>query len=40
MIGLFPASAADDVDEAVAAAKKAFASWRLVPAPKRGEITL
>ena len=23
---------------AVAAAKKAFASWRLVPAPKRGEI--
>ncbi len=38
LIGLFPASAADDVDAAVAAAKKAFAAWRLVPAPKRGEI--
>ena len=37
-IGLFPASAADDVNEAVAAAQKAFASWRLVPAPKRGEL--
>ena len=38
LIGLFPASGADDVDVAVAAAKKAFAAWRLVPAPKRGEI--
>ena len=38
LIGLFPASGADDVDAAVAAAKKAFAAWRLVPAPKRGEI--
>jgi len=38
LIGMFPASGADDVDEAVAAAKKAFAEWRLVPAPKRGEI--
>jgi len=34
----FPASGLADVDGAVSAAKKAFASWRLVPAPKRGEI--
>jgi len=38
LIGLFPASEAEDADAAVQAAKKAFASWRLVPAPKRGEI--
>ena len=38
LIGLFPASSPDDVDGAVQAAKKAFARWRLVPAPKRGEI--
>ncbi|MGH2550896.1 MAG: aldehyde dehydrogenase family protein, partial [Thermomicrobiales bacterium] len=28
----------DDVERAVAAAKKAFVSWRLFPAPKRGEL--
>ena len=38
LIGLFPASAAQDVDAAVQAAKNAFASWRLMPAPKRGEL--
>jgi len=38
VVGEFPASGAHDVDAAVAAAKKAFASWRLVPAPKRAEI--
>ena len=38
LIGLFPASAAEDVDAAVQAAKKTFPSWRLVPAPKRGEL--
>jgi aldehyde dehydrogenase (NAD+) len=38
LIGLFPASAAEDVDAAVQAAKKSFSSWRLVPAPKRGEL--
>ncbi|MBM2804769.1 MAG: aldehyde dehydrogenase [Deltaproteobacteria bacterium] len=38
LIGLFPASDVADVDAAVTAAKKAFAIWRLVPAPKRGEI--
>jgi len=38
LIGLFPASDIAEIDAAVQAAKKAFASWRLVPAPKRGEI--
>ncbi len=38
IIGVFPASNADDVALAVAAAKKAYATWRLVPAPKRAEI--
>jgi aldehyde dehydrogenase (NAD+) len=37
-IGVFPKSGAEDVDRAVAAAKAAFEDWRLVPAPKRGEI--
>jgi acyl-CoA reductase-like NAD-dependent aldehyde dehydrogenase len=38
VVGAFPASQAEDVDRAVAAAKQAFAGWRLVPAPKRAEI--
>jgi acyl-CoA reductase-like NAD-dependent aldehyde dehydrogenase len=38
IVGEFPASGAEDVAAAVAAAKKAFATWRLVPAPKRAEI--
>ncbi len=38
VVGAFPSSHAEDVDAAVAAAKKAFATWRLVPAPKRAEI--
>ena len=37
-IGVFPRSGAADVDRAVAAAKEAYEDWRLVPAPKRGEI--
>jgi acyl-CoA reductase-like NAD-dependent aldehyde dehydrogenase len=37
-IGAFPKSGADDVGRAVAAAKEAFEDWRLVPAPKRGEL--
>jgi aldehyde dehydrogenase (NAD+) len=36
-IGAFPKSNAEDVDQAVAAAKAAYEEWRLVPAPKRGE---
>jgi aldehyde dehydrogenase (NAD+) len=38
LVGFFPASSPEDVDEAVGAAKKAFAKWHVVPAPKRGEI--
>src|SRR5215472_2119209 len=38
VVGEFPASGPEDVADAVAAAKKAFAAWRLVPAPKRAEI--
>ncbi len=40
MVGAFPSSHAEDVALAVAAAKKAFATWRLVPAPKRAEILM
>jgi len=38
VVGAFPSSHAEDVDLAVRAAKKAYAEWRLVPAPKRAEI--
>ena len=38
VVGEFPASQAEDVADAVAAARKAYATWRLVPAPKRAEI--
>src|ERR1019366_3773631 len=38
VVGGFPASHAEDVDLAVEAARKAFAKWRHVPAPKRAEI--
>ena len=38
LIAMFPASTAADVDAAVDAARGAFESWRLVPAPKRAEI--
>jgi alpha-ketoglutaric semialdehyde dehydrogenase len=37
-IGVFPRMGAAEVDRAVATAKEAFGRWRLVPAPKRGEI--
>jgi len=37
-LGLFPRSGPEEVDRAVEAAKAAFEEWRLVPAPKRGEI--
>ena len=40
VVGAFPSSHAEDVALAVAAAKNAFAAWRLVPAPKRAEILL
>jgi acyl-CoA reductase-like NAD-dependent aldehyde dehydrogenase len=38
VLGTFPTSGADDVERAVAAAKEAYEDWRLVPAPRRGEI--
>jgi alpha-ketoglutaric semialdehyde dehydrogenase len=38
LVGMFPKSNGEDVDNAVAAAKEAYKSWRLMPAPKRGEI--
>ena len=38
IIGEFPLSEQQDVDNAVAAALKAYQSWRLIPAPKRGDM--
>ena len=40
VVGASPDSDAEDVDLAVEAARKAFRTWRLVPAPKRAEILL
>jgi len=38
LIGMFPASTAEDTALAIDAAKAAYEKWRLVPAPKRAEI--
>lgn len=38
VIGTFPISGDADVEAAVAAAVKAYESWRLMPAPARGDI--
>ncbi len=38
LIGSFAESGPEDVERAVAVAKDAFARWKNVPAPKRGEI--
>ncbi len=38
VVGEFQASGETDVDRAVKAARAAYRHWRLVPAPKRGEI--
>jgi len=38
LVGVFQKSNKDDVNAAVDAAKRAFAKWRLVPAPRRAEI--
>ncbi|HVH50533.1 MAG TPA: aldehyde dehydrogenase family protein [Gaiellaceae bacterium] len=38
VLGTVPKSGAAEVDAAVAVAKAAYEEWRLVPAPKRGEI--
>ena len=38
LVGMFPASTAEDVQDAIGAAQAAYKKWRLVPAPKRAEI--
>ena len=38
LIGLFQKSSSQDVDQAIAAAKQAYISWKNTPPPKRGEI--
>src|SRR5215468_7754323 len=38
VVGLFQKSSRADVNAAVDAAKRAFAKWRLVPAPRRAEM--
>jgi aldehyde dehydrogenase (NAD+) len=38
VLGEFPSSGPEDVNDAVEAARTAFRTWRLVPAPKRAEI--
>lgn len=38
LIGVFPSSNAEDVNDAVQAAKAAYPMWRALPVPKRGEI--
>ncbi|MFN2433353.1 MAG: aldehyde dehydrogenase family protein [Gemmatimonadota bacterium] len=38
VLGLFPRSRAEDVERAVASARRGFEAWRRVPAPQRGEI--
>jgi len=38
LIGVFPRSGPEEVDAAVKAAREAYEQWRLVPAPRRGEI--
>ncbi|PYY15567.1 MAG: aldehyde dehydrogenase [Acidobacteria bacterium] len=38
IVGIFPKSNKDDVNQAVEVAATAFERWRLTPAPRRGEI--
>src|SRR5215475_13232795 len=38
VVGIFQKSVKADVDAAIDAAKRAFAKWRLVPAPRRAEL--
>jgi acyl-CoA reductase-like NAD-dependent aldehyde dehydrogenase len=38
LLGLFQTSNEEDVKRAINAAKEAYKKWRLVPAPKRGEM--
>ncbi len=38
LVGVFPRSGRQDVEKAVAAAKRAFPAWRDTPAPGRAEV--
>jgi acyl-CoA reductase-like NAD-dependent aldehyde dehydrogenase len=38
IVGLFPKSGKEDVNEAVKSARAAYEKWRLMPAPARGDI--
>src|SRR6266567_1312452 len=38
LVGMFVSGTEEDANQAVDAAKEAYKKWRLVPAPKRGEI--
>jgi len=38
LLGIFPRSGTEDVNDAVNAAQQALAAWRATPAPRRGEI--
>ncbi len=38
LVGVFPSSDAEDVNDAVAAAKAAYPAWRALPAQARGDI--
>ena len=38
LIGLFPASGAEDVERAVASALRGFERWKRTPAPARGDV--
>ncbi len=38
ILGIFPKSVDQDVQKAIAAAREAYSRWRLMPAPRRGEI--
>src|SRR5205807_7425766 len=38
LIGMFQESSPEDAGRAIAAAERAYATWRLVPAPKRAEL--
>ena len=38
VLGTFPRSAAEDVGNAVAAAREGYEDWRLTPAPERAQV--
>ncbi len=38
VVGVFPSSAGDDVDRAVAAARSALPGWSALPAPRRADV--